>query len=81
MKRQDERISAERLFEASEAVLQAVKETIGSGSAGIANRAPYPPDLMGSPNQPECLSHFTRGEVEEGTAFLVRLGILELPRA
>lgn len=75
----NERMNADRLFEASEAVLQAVRETLTAGVGGKKHRAPYPPDLMGSERQPPCLSHFTRGEVEEATAFLCRLGFLELP--
>jgi len=79
MAAREENISTERLFESSEAVMQAVRETISDGAPDRKNRAPYPPDLMGSDRQPDCLSQFTRDEVEEGTAFLVRLGYLELP--
>ncbi len=73
------RMNPDRLFEVAEAVLQAVRETLTAGVAGQKHRAPYPPDLMGSKREPICLSHFTRAEVEEATAFLCRMGFLELP--
>lgn len=65
-----------RLVEAAEAVLKAVVEA----AEAFGGHWPYPPDLMGTEYQPAVLDHFTRGEVEEGTRFLIRLGILELPR-
>lgn len=79
MNSRNERMNADRLFQVAEAVLQAVRETLTAGVAGEKHRAPYPPDLMGSNRQPACLTHFTRGEVEEATGFLCRMGFLELP--
>jgi hypothetical protein len=35
---------------------------------------------MGCPDQPKCLSSFSKWEIQEACAFLVRLGILERPR-
>lgn len=64
-------VPADRLFEAIEAVLIAVDEMIT-----LRGACPYPPDLMGTEDQPESLVAFTRTEVAEATAFLVRMGIL-----
>jgi hypothetical protein len=76
MKRQHEKITPDRLIDASIAVLRAVAE-VGDELGG----APlFPPDLMGSPMQPSYLTEFTRYEVEEATAFLVRMGMLENAR-
>ncbi|MGE3107467.1 MAG: hypothetical protein AB7G11_00550 [Phycisphaerales bacterium] len=74
----EQRMNADRLFETSEAVLQAVSETL-TAIAGKKRRAPYPPSLMGSQREPACLSTFSKSEVEQATAFLCRLGYLELP--
>ena len=71
-----ERISAERLFEASEASLHAAAE-MAAMNRGLA---PYPPDLVGTPDAPISLEGFSRFEIEEACAFLVRLGILSPPR-
>lgn len=76
MDRKSEQLSPERLFEASEAVLAAVAEVVQ-----VRGACPYPPELMGEPDQPESLKDFTRFEIEEGTAFLVRLGVLQARRA
>lgn len=65
-----------RLVEAAEAVLVAVVEAADA----FGGQWPYPPDLMGTEYQPAVLDHFTKGEVEEGTKFLIRLGILEAPK-
>lgn len=64
-------LSSDRLFEATEAVLLAVDEMLS-----LRGNCPYPPDLMGTEDQPEALVAFTRFEVAEATAFLVRLGVL-----
>ncbi len=76
MDRSREMLSPERLFEASEAVLQAVAEVVQ-----VRGACPYPPELLGDADQPECLTSLSRFEVEEATAFLVRLGILQARRA
>jgi hypothetical protein len=73
MRRQNEKITPDRLIDASIAVLRAVaevKEELGGAPL-------YPPDLMGSPLQPAYLSEFTRFEIEEATAFLIRMGLVE----
>jgi hypothetical protein len=79
-----EELSADRLCAASAAVLRAVKEITderGQGAkSGRTPVAPYPPDLMGSTAQPACLSDFTKYEVIEATAFLIRMGFLQYPR-
>ncbi len=73
MKKQQERITPDRLVDAATAVLQAVAEVREElGEVDI-----FPPDLMGATHQPRCLCDFTKFEVEEATAFLVRLGYLE----
>ncbi len=72
----EEKITPERLIEASDAVLMALQEharEIGGGPIS-------PLALHGSSVQPACLADFTRYEVEEATAFLMRMGMLELPR-
>jgi hypothetical protein len=78
--RKDE-MSADRLCAASAAVLRAVKELAEESGKGVNGFvAPYPPDLMGSEQQPACLCDFTRVEVAEATAFLVRMGFLQYPK-
>ena len=70
-------LDPDRLVKAADASLKAAVEV-----AEYTGRAsPYPPDLMGSPLQPECLASFTKWEIQEACAFLVRLGILDRPRA
>jgi len=74
MKKQREQIDPDRLITASIAVLRAVTEASGRDGADV-----YPPDLMGAPDQPRCLCDFTKWEVAEATAFLIRLGYLSAP--
>jgi hypothetical protein len=77
MKRQQhEKITPDRLIDASIAVLRAVAEV----SEELGGAAFYAPDLMGSPLQPSYLAEFTRYEVEEATAFLERMGMVERTR-
>ena len=76
MPRPREEISTERLFAAVEASLKATAE-LRAFAGGLS---PYPPDLMGTPSQPECLAEFTKHEVGEACAFLVRMGVLSPPR-
>lgn len=87
MASRNEELSADRLCAASAAVLRAVKEIADtrSESDNASNKsnsfiAPYPPDLMGSNDQPACLCDFTKYEVTEATAFLIRMGFLQYPR-
>ena len=72
MKRQHDKITPDRLIEASEAVLRAVAEV----SSELGGAPLFAPDLMGSPMQPAYLAEFTRYEIEEATAFLERMGML-----
>ncbi len=74
-KKSKEQVEPGRLFEAANAVLEAVKEVERSRGT----RCPYPPELLGSPDQPECLVEFTRYEIEEATDFLVRMGYIVIP--
>ncbi|MDX2131952.1 MAG: hypothetical protein SFY69_07870 [Planctomycetota bacterium] len=72
-----EEISPERLVEAAVACLRATQEYAAEFGKTI-----YPTDLLGSPEQPRDLCEFTRYEVEEAAAFLVRMGYIEpRPRA
>lgn len=83
MASREEELSADRLCAASAAVMRAVKEITDSRTKSQKGRpfiAPYPPDLMGSNNQPACLCDFTKHEVAEATAFLIRMGFLQYPR-
>jgi hypothetical protein len=67
-----ENIQPQRLMDAADAALQAVIEV-----AELLNGSYVPPTrLMGSEMQPQCLCEFTMVEVQEATAFLVRLGFL-----
>ncbi|HYE63689.1 MAG TPA: hypothetical protein VD997_16985 [Phycisphaerales bacterium] len=75
MKRQHEKITPDRLIDASIAVLRAVAEV----SEELGGAPIYAPDLMGSALQPSYLAEFTRFEIEEATAFLERMDML--PRA
>jgi hypothetical protein len=77
MAKQNEQLSPERLCDAASAALAAAVEVAGQ-SGGIW---PYPLDLMGASNQPECLCAFTRYEIEQASEFLVRLGMIESPKS
>ena len=70
-------ISAQRLFEAAEAALVAARLSPYSARG----ERPYPPSMIGTTRQPRCLDEFSRWEVEQGTRFLIRLGLLEYPKA
>ena len=73
MKKQHEQISPDRLVDAATAVLAAVAEV----REELGDVAINPTELMGAPHQPRCLCEFTRFEVDEATAFLLRMGYLE----
>ncbi|MHC4140518.1 MAG: hypothetical protein ACYTA3_01490 [Planctomycetota bacterium] len=79
MGRSSERIEPERLFEATEAVLDAVIE-VAEMFDGIYL---HPPQLLKTTFRPLRLREFTAFEVQEATQFLVRLGVLpaETPSA
>ena len=68
-------LDPQRLVEAAEASLRAALES----AEGLCGPWPYPLDLLGSPTQPECLSTFTRWEIQQACEFLVRLGIIPSP--
>ena len=76
MGQQNEQLSPERLCDAASAALAAAVEVAEQRGGAW----PYPADLMGSPEQPECLCAFTRFEIEQASEFLVRLGMIESPR-
>lgn len=64
-----------RLCDAVDATMLALVET-----ARATGRLPkWPADLMDSAMQPDALKGFTRAEIEEASAFLVRLGVIEAP--
>lgn len=68
----NEQIEAGRLFAATEAVLQGIEEF----ERETGKVCPFPPDLLGTPDQPRAFVEFTRDEIFEGTRFLVRLGVI-----
>lgn len=76
MARTNDKLTPDRLIEAAEASLLAAVET----AEDTGRPWPYPAELMGKPEQPDCLAPFTRWEIQEACAFLVRLGVLERPR-
>lgn len=76
MARHNEQITPDRLCDAAEAVMLAVVEVADRPGGGWV----YPPELMGSQEQPQCLCDFTRWEVEQATQFLIRLGMVEVVR-
>ena len=62
-----------RLTEVADAVIEALLELHREN-----RQSAYPPDLVGTIAQPKALAGFSRDEVQEGTDFLVRLGVIEL---
>ena len=70
-----DQVEPTRLFDAANAVLEAVQEV----ERAKGTRCPYPPELLGSPDQPACLVEYTRFEIEEATAFLIRMGYIVIP--
>lgn len=70
-------ISADRLIDAADAVLRAVE----TWRATSGRRYPWPPDLVGAPDQPASLEGFTRAEIEEASRFLSRLDMIKAPGA
>lgn len=71
-----ESISPERLVQASIAAMKAGTEYEAEFGSFV-----YPADLMGHEDQPRELCEFTRTEIEEACAFLVRLGFMEPRKA
>lgn len=64
--------AAQRLCLASDAILEAFWQM----TARSVRVYPYPPDLLGSPECPECLYGFRTDELADATDFLLRLGML-----
>ncbi len=75
MGRKKEEISAERLFEVSDAVLTAVQ----TFEREQGTRSPWPPELVSHPFCPPCLYGMERDEVAEATDFLIRMGYIVVP--
>jgi hypothetical protein len=73
MARQKEQIDPDRLMQAVDAALAAAADV----AAFTGGPIPYPADLMGSAMQPECLSDFTKFEIEQACEFLMRMGFLQ----
>lgn len=76
MARKKQILSPDRLCEAAQVSLRAAVEA----AEHTEGRWPYPADLMGRQNCPECLDGFEAWEIEQACQFLVRLGMIE-PRA
>lgn len=74
--RKDQQIDPQRLCNAAEAALRAAVERADA----VTGEWPWPSSLIGAPDQPEYLAEFTKAEIEQACAFLVRLGYLEVPR-
>lgn len=72
-KNESAEIEPQRLCDAAEAALKAVVEV----SQRNGGRWVYPTEIMSGPMHPACLNGFTRGEIEQASRFLVRMGILE----
>jgi hypothetical protein len=71
-----DQLDPERLHQAAEAALRAAEEV----AAYTGGPLPYPLDLMGGELQPEYLAEFTRWEIEQACAYLVRAGLIEQPQ-
>lgn len=74
MESPSEFIHPDRLMAAVDALYRAQDEL---GDAGLPG---YPPDLLGSANQPQSLVDFTKAEIEEATLFLARAGLIQAVR-
>ncbi|MBX3357017.1 MAG: hypothetical protein KF745_01180 [Phycisphaeraceae bacterium] len=77
MARPRKNLDPKRLCDAAEAALLAAVQTADQTGSGWK----YPPDLIGTNAEPRCLAGFTRGEIEQASRFLIRLGMLEYPRS
>jgi hypothetical protein len=75
MKPDYDQLDPQRLCDAVDATMDAIAEV--TQRTGQLPR--WPADLMGSAMQPEVLRGFTRAEIEEASAFLVRLGAIDAP--
>lgn len=73
MNSSNESLAFERLLDAADAGLRASREVAEYRNS---RKLPWPSDLMGSPDQPDFLAEYTLWEMQQATAFLVRLGML-----
>lgn len=74
--RNNQQIDPQRLCDAAEAALRAAVESADARTG----EWPNPAQLLGTTHQPACLAEFTKVEIEQACAFLVRMGYLEAPR-
>lgn len=70
-----EQIDPLRLIEVTEGVISGLQELTRQNKPTL-----YPPELVGTTMLPAAMAGFTKFEVQEATDFLVRLGVIELPR-
>ncbi len=73
MSRPRDVLPPDRLADAAEAALQAAVEFADHNNGAWV----YPAALMGTPDQPDCLTPYTKWEIEQASEFLVRLGYIE----
>lgn len=71
------RLDARRLVDVADAVIRAAAEIASKVGAAAA---PHPLLVAGTEGQPKCLANYAVWEVEQGCAFLARLGFLDAPR-
>ena len=77
MDAKNNQLDPDRLFEATNAVMEALE----AWAIEHKGQRLYPPDMMGTPDQPRALCDFSRFEIQEATDFLVRMGIIEIKKA
>lgn len=70
-------LDPERLMDATDAIMLALEEYKIDTRGGTIT----PIELLGSPNQPKVLCDYTRWEIEQASAFMTRLGLIEPLRA
>ncbi len=72
-------LSAQRLAEASDAVLIAAhrRSDEKQDARGEHARMAHPLEMMRAADRPSCLRSFTHDEIEQACVFLSRLGVLE----
>ncbi|TVQ82706.1 MAG: hypothetical protein EA380_00405 [Phycisphaeraceae bacterium] len=66
-------LAFDRLIDAADAGFRASKEAARDRKT---RNLPWPCDLMGADDQPEGLAEFSLWEMEQATAFLIRLGFI-----
>lgn len=70
-------LDPERLMDATDAIMLALEEYKIDTRGGTIS----PIELLGSANQPKVLCDYTRWEIEQASAFMTRLGLIEPVRA